>query len=81
MIRTELERRFGDQARIDYVNAGDPGHEESRRQMIQEISERGLLYPVTVVDGTPVYDGAVSYSSILRIVEGRLAAETPTERV
>jgi hypothetical protein len=33
---------------------------------------RGLLYPVTVVDGVPVYDGAVSYPGILRAVQERL---------
>lgn len=40
--------------------------------IIQEIEDRGLLYPVTVVDGVPMYDGAVSYPAILRIVNNKL---------
>lgn len=40
--------------------------------MMQEIAERGLLYPVTVVDGVPIYDGAVSYPAILRAVHNKL---------
>jgi hypothetical protein len=30
--------------------------------------------PVTVIDGEPVYDGAVSYPAILRQVETRLGS-------
>lgn len=42
--------------------------------MIGEIERRGLLYPVTVVDGAPLYDGAVSYPAIMRAVQTRLDA-------
>jgi hypothetical protein len=41
--------------------------------MLKEIEARGLLYPVTVVDGVPIYDGAVSYPAILRAVHNKLA--------
>ncbi len=37
------------------------------------MEKRGLLYPVTVMDGVPVYDGAVSYPAILRAVQNKLA--------
>ncbi len=40
--------------------------------MLTEIEARGLLYPVTVVDGVPIYDGAVSYPAILRAVHNKL---------
>lgn len=40
--------------------------------MVSLIQEQGLIYPVTVVDGTPLYDGAVSYPAILRAVQQRL---------
>ena len=40
--------------------------------MIEEIENRGLLYPVTVIEGVPVYDGAVSYPAILRAVGNAL---------
>lgn len=42
--------------------------------MIQRIQDQGLVYPVTVVDGEPMYDGAVSYPAILRAVQTRLTA-------
>jgi hypothetical protein len=41
--------------------------------IVTEIQTRGLLYPVTVVDGTPLYDGAVSYPAIMRAVTNKLA--------
>lgn len=41
-------------------------------KLIEEISNKGLLYPVTVVDGVPVYDGAVSYPAIMRAVGNKL---------
>lgn len=34
--------------------------------------EAGLLFPVTVIDGEAIYDGAVSYPAILRQVEARV---------
>lgn len=46
-------------------------------KLIQEIENRGLLYPVTVIDGVPVYDGAVSYPAILRAVGNKLT--TPAQ--
>lgn len=48
--------------------------------LVTEIENRGLLYPVTVVDGVPLYDGAVSYPAILRAVHNKLAErEQPAE--
>lgn len=40
-------------------------------KIIEEIETRGLLYPVTVVDGVPMYDGAVSYPAIMRAVNNK----------
>ena len=56
------------------VDAGepDPGH----APVLSAIRERGLVYPVTVIDGTPVYDGAVSYPAILRAIQQRIEANT-----
>lgn len=48
----------------------------SHGKLIDEIESRGLLYPVTVIDGVPVYDGAVSYPAILRAVGNKLAEAT-----
>jgi hypothetical protein len=39
---------------------------------VGRVRDAGLLFPVTVIDGEPVYDGAVSYPAILRQVESRL---------
>ena len=41
--------------------------------MIDLIQDQGLVYPVTVVDGVPMYDGAVSYPAILRAVQSRIS--------
>ncbi len=43
-----------------------------RADVVREIDTRGLLYPVTVVDGVPTYDGAVSYPGIMRSVRNAL---------
>jgi len=48
---------------------------DSRAQfakIVDEIETRGLLYPVTAVDGVLVYDGAVSYPAIMRAVHNKL---------
>lgn len=39
---------------------------------LREIETRGLLYPVTVVNGVPTYDGAVSYPGIMRSIRTAL---------
>lgn len=73
-----MESRFGDEATIHYHDAGDAEVRSSRADLIESIESQGLLYPVTVVDGVPTYDGAVSYPAILRVVHNRLA-EAATE--
>lgn len=50
----------------------DPDVESAHSDMIREIETRGLLYPVTVVNGVPTYDGAVSYPGIMRSVRSTL---------
>ena len=46
----------------------------AQRATIDRIQDQQLIYPVTFVDGEPLYDGAVSYPAILRAVQTRLAA-------
>lgn len=67
-----MERRFGDAATLDYHDVDDPKVRAQHARIIDEIETRGLLYPVTIVDGMPVYDGAVSYPGILRAIQDRL---------
>lgn len=67
-----MERRFGDAARILYHDVQDESVRADYDTIVTEIETRGLLYPVTVVDGVPTYDGAVSYPGILRAVQERL---------
>jgi disulfide oxidoreductase YuzD len=57
-----------------YHDASRPEIAAVHRAMIQRIQDQGLVYPVTVVDGEPMYDGAVSYPAILRAVQMRLSA-------
>ena len=59
-------------AQIVYFDAAVPEVREEHAALIDEIEKRGLLYPVTVVDGVPSYDGAVSYPAILRAIQERL---------
>jgi len=42
--------------------------------LLEQIETQGLLYPVTVVDGVPLYDGAVSYPAIMRAIQNKLDA-------
>ncbi len=67
-----MERRYGDDALVLYHNAESPEVRETHSQRLSEIAEKGLLYPVTVVDGVAIYDGAVSYPAIMRAVHDRL---------
>jgi disulfide oxidoreductase YuzD len=67
-----MDQRFGDAASIVYYDVKDAEVRQSRGTVIDEIETRGLLYPVTVVDGVPLYDGAVSYPAILRAVSNKL---------
>ncbi len=55
-----------------YHNVQDAEERQRHASVVAEIEERGLLYPVTAVDGTLVYDGAVSYPAILRAVHNKL---------
>lgn len=76
MIGAEVERRYGERADIVYHDVGESDVRTRHAKVVEEIRDRGLVYPVTVVDGTPLYDGAVSYPAILRAIESRLAAVT-----
>lgn len=68
-----MEHRFGDLANILYHDASRPEVLAAHRAMIDLIQDQGLVYPVTVVDGVPMYDGAVSYPAILRAVQSRIS--------
>jgi hypothetical protein len=56
-----------------YHNVDEAGVRAEHEVVVTEIETRGLLYPVTVVDGVPLYDGAVSYPAIMRAVTNKLA--------
>ena len=55
-----------------YRNLDSDNVRTEHATLVTEIETRGLLYPVTVVDGVPVYDGAVSYPAIMRAVQNKL---------
>jgi disulfide oxidoreductase YuzD len=67
-----MERRYGDSAVITYYDISVESVKKEHTKLVDEIETRGLLYPVTVIDGTPIYDGAVSYPAILRAVQQKL---------
>jgi hypothetical protein len=56
-----------------YHNVDEADVRTEHEAVVTEIETRGLLYPVTVVDGVPLYDGAVSYPAIMRAVGNKLA--------
>jgi disulfide oxidoreductase YuzD len=58
---------------VTYHDVQNPAVKEGHAKLIDEIENRGLLYPVTVMDGVPIYDGAVSYPAIMRAVGNRIA--------
>jgi disulfide oxidoreductase YuzD len=72
-----VTRRFGDSAAVVYHDVGEGEPDIEHEAVLSAIRERGLVYPVTVIDGTPVYDGAVSYPAILRAVQQRIEANIP----
>jgi len=74
-----MERRYADDAQIIYRNAELAETRAEFAKTIEEIETRGLLYPVTVLDGVPVYDGAVSYPAIMKAVGNKLLEGQPTE--
>ena len=78
MIRQEMDRRYGNDATIEHIDASDEKVRDVHSSIIDEIERRGLLFPVTVIDGVPVYDGTVSYPAILKAVEGKLAKHAET---
>lgn len=67
-----MERRYGDDAQVTYHDVEAPGVKSDYSALLGEIDARGLLFPVTVIDGVPVYDGAVSYPAIMRAVNNKL---------
>lgn len=68
-----MKRRFAEQVVVNYLDAKDPAVQADHAKLINEIESRGLLYPVTVMDGVPIYDGAVSYPAIMRAVGNKIA--------
>lgn len=72
-MSAEIRQRFGDSARVMYHDTSNPDVQRDHRDVVARIQDQGLIYPVTVIDGEPVYDGAVSYPAILRAVQTRLA--------
>jgi len=62
---------------VRYHDIGTAEPNAELEPIVSTIRERGLVYPVTVIDGAPVYDGVVSYPAILRAVQQRIEATTP----
>jgi disulfide oxidoreductase YuzD len=77
-VRDEIQRRFGDDVVVLYHNVEDPDSRSAHAAIVDEIETRGLLFPVTVIDGVPLYDGAVSYPAIMRAVGNKLAEREPS---
>ncbi len=64
---------------VKYLDVSEETVIRDHSEAISDFRERGLVYPVTVIDGVALYDGAVSYPAILRSVSQRLEAAKSTE--
>ncbi len=62
-----------------YHDVSEPEPASPFAKITEEIENRGLLYPVTAVDGVLVYDGAVSYPAIMRAVHNKLLEREQSE--
>ena len=71
-----MARRFGDSATVSYHDVTNDEVASAKAEILGTIRDEGLMYPVTAIDGVPLYDGAVSYPAILRAVSQRLEAKT-----
>ena len=79
-MRAEIDRRFGGEvATVSYRDVSEQAVAAAHADLISAIRDQSLVYPVTVIDGKPMYDGAVSYPAILRIVTQRLEAAKAAE--
>jgi disulfide oxidoreductase YuzD len=67
-----VERRFGDAVRVLYHDTAKNEVRTDHAGIVTRIQDESLIYPVTVVDGEPVCDGAVSHAVILRAIQTRL---------
>lgn len=74
-----MERRFGDIALVLYHDTARDDVRSAHTDLIAKIQDESLIYPVTVVDGEPVYDGAVSHAVILRAIQTRLQSDAPAQ--
>lgn len=72
MIAHELDRRFGDSVTVTYLDASNNDVRAVHSEVITSIEAKGLLYPVTLIDGAPRFEGSVSYPSIMRIVSEKV---------
>jgi len=68
-----MESRFGESASILYYDTSLAETQSAHGAVLDLIREQGLVYPVTVVNGEPLYEGSVSYPAILRAVQTRLS--------
>ncbi len=68
MVAQELNRRFGESVSVAYLDASNKQVRETHSETIRSIETKGLLYPVTLIDGVPRFEGSVSYPSIMRAV-------------
>ena len=57
---------------VEHVLVDDDGVRDAHGDLLDKIEKQGLFYPVTVLDGTPVFDGAVSYPRLRKLVDERL---------
>jgi disulfide oxidoreductase YuzD len=68
-----MQQRYAGAADIVYHDVSHPEIRSEHADEVAIIQDQGLIYPVTFIDGQPLYDGAVSYPAIMRAVENVMA--------
>jgi disulfide oxidoreductase YuzD len=72
-----LKIRYGDQVEVEYWDLGQPAAQAQHPQVLADIRQRNLDYPVVMVDDEIRLSGSVHYYEVLPLVEEALSRHVP----
>jgi disulfide oxidoreductase YuzD len=67
--------RYGDQVEVEYWDLSQPAAQAQHPDMLADIQDRGLSYPVVTVEGEIRLTGSVHYYDVLPLVDAVLDRE------
>lgn len=71
-LREVVEQDCGDAVVVNHYDVTDEATRAKHAETIMSIREEALRYPVTYVNGQVVFDGAISYPTIMRALKAQL---------